>query len=176
MMRHNFRLASNTGTIARKPTYAGGEDFKEESDRLVQDYPSRSYRDDKTPLCWLLSQPTPKPNMLIADASFLDGHILVCTYLPNLFRFVCTLRSANLALKELKPIVVLCPNQLSDHDYESLSRFPQLFFMIGDPRVRRDLELACIEMADKVVITNMSQGSRDAGAAGNDDFFDNSAM
>ena len=130
-------------------------------------------------MCLLLSQPLDNVSQaILEDAKSLKHHILVCTRAYDLFRFICTLRSSHLSQVEVRDIVILCPTYPTEEEFKRLRMFPKLFFIIGDPQYRMDLERAGIVGADKVVIVNMYRrvdGAFDySGPA--DDFADSSAM
>lgn len=56
------------------------------------------------------------------------GHILICSPNYDIFRLICTLRSAH--LKQLQDVVVLCSRQPNVHEFRVLKCFPRLYFLI----------------------------------------------
>nr|KAJ3416644.1 potassium channel, sub T, member 2 [Polyrhizophydium stewartii] len=177
MMQHSFSMAIH-GSLARRPSAEdlANTPFQDSlmAEIYVKGYPTSINHDDWTPLCWLLAEPQCLEQVAIADAGFLQSHILVCTYTYTIFRFVCTLRSANLTAKELKPIVFLCPRLPTDEEFELLARFPQLYFVVGDATVQRDLERGNVHGSGKVVIINMQRSTSSSSSM--DDFSDSSAI
>ncbi|KAF9585452.1 hypothetical protein BGW38_002343 [Lunasporangiospora selenospora] len=76
-----------------------------------------------------------------------QGHVLVCSPNYDIFRLVCTLRSAH--LKKLQDIVILCSRQPNPQEFKLLKCFPRLYFLIGDCLSRDDLERAAITKSSK---------------------------
>ncbi|KAF9355445.1 potassium channel, sub T, member 1 [Mortierella sp. NVP85] len=76
------------------------------------------------PLCHLLFNPPDSVKTLVRDdLSSLKDHIVVCADVgEDLYRFISTLRLAQIAREDLKTIVVLCPDPLVEHASESSLR------------------------------------------------------
>lgn len=64
----------------------------------------------------------------IPSFSEIGGHVLICSPNYDIFRLICTLRSAH--LKQFLDIVVLCPRQPNDQEFKVLKCFPRLYFII----------------------------------------------
>lgn len=56
------------------------------------------------------------------------GHILICSPNYDIFRLICTLRSAH--LKQVQDVVVLCSRQPNVQEFRVLRCFPRLYFLI----------------------------------------------
>lgn len=56
------------------------------------------------------------------------GHILICSPNFDIFRLICTLRSAH--LKQLQDVVVLSPRQPNPQEFKNLKCFPRLYFLV----------------------------------------------
>lgn len=56
------------------------------------------------------------------------GHILICSPNFDIFRLICTLRSAH--LKQVQDVVILSPRQPNPQEFKTLKCFPRLFFLI----------------------------------------------
>ncbi|KAG0019871.1 hypothetical protein BGZ80_005158 [Entomortierella chlamydospora] len=97
------------------------------------------------------------------------GHILVCSPNYDIFRLVCTLRSAH--LKQLQDIVVLCSRQPNANEFKVLRSFPRLYFLIGDCLSRDDLERGAITKSSKYLFMRHPEN---AGVDGS--FFDSAAV
>ncbi|KAJ3330214.1 hypothetical protein HDU76_006197 [Blyttiomyces sp. JEL0837] len=124
--------------------------------------PVFAYLDSKIPLCHLLDQKADRDSVTLSSAKEMSGHVLVCTGNFEVFKFVCAMRASHLT-EELRPIVFLCTRLPNDEEFETLAYFPQVYFVVGDPRRKRDLIRGGISGSLKVVITNM-------GTATNDEF------
>lgn len=119
------------------------------------------------PLCRLLKTPVQQlEDILISDAANMRKHILcvmfihtgredlsehlsnfiprICTGNHELFRLICTLRSAHLIEDEFRTVLLLCPNTPTQEQFQRLCEFPDIYFMIGDPRKKSDLYRAGI--------------------------------
>ncbi|KAH6564138.1 hypothetical protein BASA50_006828 [Batrachochytrium salamandrivorans] len=177
--RHTLYNSSHMNSLTRRPTVDDTPDTPFQDGLMksmfTQGRPSSAYRDDKVPLCWLLPTPQDLTDVVLVNGHSLISHILVCTYNFDLFRFVCTLRSANLTARELKPILVLCPSLPTEDEFSVYARFPQMFFVVGDASLQKDLERGNVHGAGKVVIVNMQRAPSD-GNVGIDDFMDSSSI
>ncbi|KAK3810618.1 MAG: calcium-activated BK potassium channel alpha subunit-domain-containing protein [Linnemannia elongata] len=56
------------------------------------------------------------------------GHILICSPNFDIFRLICTLRSAH--LKQLQDVVILSPRQPNPQEFKNLKCFPRLYFLV----------------------------------------------
>lgn len=56
------------------------------------------------------------------------GHILICSPNFDIFRLICTLRSAH--LKHIQDVVILSPRQPNSQEFKNLKCFPRLYFLI----------------------------------------------
>ena len=56
------------------------------------------------------------------------GHILICSPNFDIFRLICTLRSAH--LKQLQDVVILAPRPPNPQEFKNLRCFPRLFFLV----------------------------------------------
>ncbi|KAJ3414468.1 potassium channel, sub T, member 2 [Chytridiales sp. JEL 0842] len=126
---------------------------------------------DKSPDC---EKSPNKAKLRMADcilksANDMVGHLLVCTGDYNVFKFLCSMRASHRLSDEYYPIVLLCTVPPTDEEFEYLNRFPDIYFVIGDPRFKRDLLRAGLNGAEKVLIMNLT--GRDT-----DDFSDSGAL
>ncbi|KAF9965716.1 hypothetical protein BGZ70_004266 [Mortierella alpina] len=97
------------------------------------------------------------------------AHILICSPNYDIFRLICTLRSAH--LKQLQDIVVLCSRLPTDTEFKVLKSFPRLYFLIGDCLSRDDLERGAITRSSKYLFLRHPEN---AGVDGS--FFDSVAV
>ncbi|KAI9143121.1 calcium-activated BK potassium channel alpha subunit-domain-containing protein [Paraphysoderma sedebokerense] len=123
--------------------------------------PEAPFAECKVPLCHVLDTPATLEDCIIQNASHLYRHIIACTQNYNVFRIVCTLRIAHLKPDEIRPIVFLRTVLPTEEEFEPLKTFPHVYFMLGNPRSRRDLIRANIGAADKVFITPDDTGASD---------------
>ncbi|KAI9353256.1 hypothetical protein DFJ73DRAFT_828825 [Zopfochytrium polystomum] len=112
------------------------------------------------------TQPVTLVEAVVKSRANLIGHIVVCTGNYHVFKFVCTLRAAQLTEEDFRPIVFLCVRAPSEEEFHYFSVFPAIYFVVGDPMNKRDLHRAGIEGAHKVIIMNMSSGTADDFADG----------
>lgn len=77
-------------------------------------------------------------------------HIIVCGIHSSLYYFILPLRAKYLLYH--KPIVILNPEPPSSEVWESINRFPKIWFIKGNPKLVEDLYRANIGYADKAVI------------------------
>ncbi|KAG0200160.1 hypothetical protein BGX28_006691 [Mortierella sp. GBA30] len=97
------------------------------------------------------------------------AHILICSPNYDIFRLVCTLRSAH--LRQLHDIVILCSRQPTRQEFKTLKTFPRLYFLIGDCLSRDDLERGAITKSSKYLFLRHPEN---AGVDGS--FFDSAAV
>lgn len=117
---------------------------------------------DTTPYCYLLKQPVTLRELTIESTEDMSGHILVCMHhkVSNIFKFIYNLRqvitkkekcfadaeknrSPQLQPYELKDIVFLCTSLPHKKTFESISRFPKVYFMLVGKVVR--IGVVCID-------------------------------
>ncbi|KAJ8329775.1 hypothetical protein QVD99_004219 [Batrachochytrium dendrobatidis] len=90
----------------------------------------------------------------------LTGHLLLCSlaesFPKNLAYFVAPFRH-----KDHKcPIVLLCSGPPSDEEWEILSAFRNIYYIVGTPLLRKDLRKALVQHASRaIVLVNPSQQS-----------------
>lgn len=77
-------------------------------------------------------------------------HIIVCGLHPSFYYFILPLRARYLHFH--KSIVILNPEPPSNEVWESINRFPNLFYIKGCPKNQEDLYRANIGYADKAII------------------------
>ncbi|KAF9196933.1 potassium channel, sub T, member 2 [Haplosporangium sp. Z 11] len=154
------------------------------------------------PLCHLLFMPPDSIKPLIKDdLSSLKNHIVVCANPgENLYRFLATLRLAQISRDDLKTIVVLTKNplgaftsessihgkaadqkefegdkgegeQYSEGNWDAILSFPRVFWVAGNCRNQRDLVRAGILGASSIVIMAHSAEGLDR-----DEFADSTAI
>ncbi|ORZ37521.1 hypothetical protein BCR44DRAFT_1034523 [Catenaria anguillulae PL171] len=87
-----------------------------------------------------------------AEQFVMEDHIVVVTERWQLFRFLCTLRSAHIPVEDLRPILFFSSELPSMDDFQYLAAFPMIRYLRGNPRRRRDLIRANIHMADRILI------------------------
>ena len=118
----------------------------------VHDVPYRPFTTSKRPVCHLLKDPLPLKDRVLENADKLQNHILIIPKDHQLGVFLIVMRSAILQKSEFFDIVVLCKRLPTAEEYKLLERFPRIFFIKGNPRKMRDLELAGALTCSRVVI------------------------
>ncbi|GAA5796488.1 hypothetical protein HPULCUR_001860 [Helicostylum pulchrum] len=110
---------------------------------------------DTSPVCYLLDKPAIRKELILESTEFMSGHILVCMHhkVSNIFKFIYNLRSPQLRPNELQDIVFLCSSLPTDgKTFDSISRFPKVYFMEGDCQHPEDLIKAGVMRAKQVVV------------------------
>ena len=77
-------------------------------------------------------------------------HIILCGMVHNLSNFVMPLRSKY--LKKYPTIVILHDQEPTEKQWNSISYFPEIYFVNGTALSRKDLKRANIMQASKVVV------------------------
>ena len=90
-------------------------------------------------------------NQGIRERNDIKNHIVICGMHPELIQFILPLRSKYLPIKLLKWIVILTPN-LPQEIHDTLSKFPKIIFIQGDPLSADNLMRANIMTADIAII------------------------
>ena len=87
----------------------------------------------------------------IKDRNDIKNHIIICGMHQELIHFILPLRNKYLPEKLLKWIVILAPS-LPQEIHDSLSKFPKVIFIQGDPLYQENLFRANVITADIAVI------------------------
>ena len=87
----------------------------------------------------------------IKDRTDIKNHIIICGMHQELIHFILPLRNKYLPEKLLKWIVILAPS-LPQEIHDSLSKFPKVIFIQGDPLYPENLFRANVSTADIAVI------------------------
>ena len=87
----------------------------------------------------------------IKDRNDIKNHIIICGMHHELIHFILPLRNKYLPEKLLKWIVILAPS-LPQEIHDSLSKFPKVIFIQGDPLYPENLFRANVTSADIAVI------------------------
>ena len=87
----------------------------------------------------------------IKDRTDIKNHIIICGMHHELIHFILPLRNKYLPEKLLKWIVILAPS-LPQEIHDSLSKFPKVIFIQGDPLYPENLFRANVATADIAVI------------------------
>ena len=146
------------------------EDFFAGIDDSVQIGKPQGAFDGEVPLCHLLKTPTTIDDAVRQDFTELTKHVLVLTDTFDWFKFVCTMRSAQITRHDFRTIVFLASRAPNESEFQYFRIFPKVYFMKGDYRSKRDLTRAGIYGADKVVVVP------GVGFARDDDMVDSKAI
>ena len=87
----------------------------------------------------------------IRDRNDIQHHVIICGIHPEIIHFILPLRAKYLTVNMLKWIVILAPI-LPQEIYDTLSIFPKIIFIQGDPLHPENLFRANITTADIAVI------------------------
>ena len=90
-------------------------------------------------------------NQGLDEHTDIKNHIVICGMHPELIQFLLPLRSKNLPIKLLKWIVILTPN-IPQEIHDTLSKFPKIIYIQGDPLYADNLMRANIITADIAII------------------------
>ncbi|KAJ3182035.1 potassium channel, sub T, member 2 [Geranomyces variabilis] len=123
--------------------------------------PHSSIPEDQPPFCRLLKTPlTNRHQCILDDATHLRDHTLVCAGEQPLFRFMCTLRSAAIPTRDMRTILILGADEPTDEEFHStLAVFPEVKYMVGDCRRKRDMLRAGVEHAHTVLIMSKPENA-----------------
>ena len=103
--------------------------------------------------CYTTPKPVPLKSVTfpsLENSQLATKHIIVCGMVSSLTYFVIPLRAK--ILKEIQPIVILHTEVPTDVQWNSISMFPQIYFVKGSALNLSDLSQANIKQAKKVVI------------------------
>eukprot|EP01022_Parablepharisma_sp_SALTPOND_P033410 TRINITY_DN88679_c0_g1_i1.p2 TRINITY_DN88679_c0_g1~~TRINITY_DN88679_c0_g1_i1.p2 ORF type:complete len:507 (-),score=57.99 TRINITY_DN88679_c0_g1_i1:17-1537(-) len=103
--------------------------------------------------CYTTPKPVPLKSVTfpsLENSQLAAKHIIVCGMVSSLTYLVIPLRAK--ILKDLQPIVILHTEEPTDGQWNSISMFPQIYFVKGSALNLADLSRANIKQAKKVVI------------------------
>lgn len=80
----------------------------------------------------------------------MTNHVIVCGLHPSIYYFILPLRARY--LESQTSIVILNPDPPANEVWESINRFPSIYYIKGSPTNQEDLYRANIGYADKAVI------------------------
>ncbi|KAJ3120311.1 hypothetical protein HK100_012850 [Physocladia obscura] len=120
---------------------------------FILGYPVAPYQDSTIPQCKLLAQMSNLDDLVVQSASDWIGHVLVCTGSFDLFKFVCGMRSSHLEFHYR--ILFLANRKPTPTEFETLSMFPEISYIVGDPRSKKVLLNAGLRGCTKVAVVNM---------------------
>ncbi|KAJ3147652.1 potassium channel, sub T, member 2 [Geranomyces variabilis] len=148
-MRRPQFSASTTDDLGHAFPTAGCNEF-------IVGTPKSQIADFKVALCRLLKEPLMHiSDMMLTDATTMTNHILIISGNLNVFRLICTLRSAHLTQKEFRSCLLLCPRDPTEEEFTALAQFPSVFILVGDPRNKNTLLRAGVVGAARVLIVNL---------------------
>ncbi|KAJ3371623.1 tripeptidyl-peptidase II Tpp2 [Kappamyces sp. JEL0680] len=104
------------------------------------------------PLCTLLAKSASMDLRTISSARDLEDHVVVCCKDLDIEALLATLRSSHWGFTA--PVIVLCPQEMSDEHFQRFQFLPSIYFMRGSPENTSDLDSAGVRTASKVVILN----------------------
>ncbi|XP_055336126.1 calcium-activated potassium channel slowpoke-like isoform X3 [Paramacrobiotus metropolitanus] len=117
--------------------------------------PSRSFQEAKA---------AADPKSKLAIQTGYSGHIVICVFAkPNaspldLSELVMPLRSGDIPFEHLKEIVLLGNTVYLEKEWNTLSNFPKITVVRGNPLERTDLEMVSINECDTCVVIQSKSG------------------
>ena len=130
------------------------EEILEESQESSS-VPDLPFFDYYIPNCKIAQE---RKNLIIRDVREvpgLEGHVIICSYTPRLFKYVCMLRTNK--LRNWDKLVIVTKEAPTDQDIEILSQFHDVWIIVGDPRQKRILLKAGLFTSIKVAILKLDQ-------------------
>eukprot|EP00835_Amoeboradix_gromovi_P002574 NODE_149_length_17312_cov_0.399349.p1 type:complete len:944 gc:universal NODE_149_length_17312_cov_0.399349:391-3222(+) len=132
-------------------------EFPVVSDEYVHAVPFREFSSSKRTVCHLLKNACSMENRTLMNAKHLSNHILIIPADYNIGAFMTVMRSAILQKSEFFDVLILFNRYPTEDEYKLLSRFPRLYFIVGNPRNMNDLETAGALSCSRVVIFTQSE-------------------
>ncbi|KAJ3036872.1 hypothetical protein HK097_003685 [Rhizophlyctis rosea] len=171
-----IELSNSEFNMNDTKTFTDRSGFPPIGDGILQiGQPDPPYVDARVPLCRLLQYPAVNIRASqVTDASHMKGHLLIATGCYNVFRLLCTLRSVHVSEDDFKPILFMCEREPTEEEFCGMAPFPMVYWILGNPRKKRDLLRAGVEGAEKVVVLDIPSG-RDGGVE-QGDFADSGAI
>ena len=109
--------------------------------------------------CWqLIDKAESLDNFVISDGNGFRDHIVLCTFGYDIVHFLCTARLRHLNPTEIRPILILASELPTPSEFENLSSFPEVYYMVGNPYDIKSLIKANIIKAHKIVLLGLSDG------------------
>ncbi|ORY33197.1 hypothetical protein BCR33DRAFT_520637 [Rhizoclosmatium globosum] len=149
LQRHSIslpRLKSTLKPISHR--LASIADFGESC--IVMDIPEAPYEVSNVPQCRLRVLPPSFEEQIVESASDWSGHLLICTGDYDVFKFVCGLRAAH--LEKHHKILFLAARAPTKAEYSTLSVFPDIHYMVGDPSQKKVLLSAGLRGCHRVIL------------------------
>jgi len=94
----------------------------------------------------------PLERAVVESVEFLRGHVLVCGCPSSIAIFVNTLRPLHIPLEEIMPIVFLHETPPAADVWAEVSRYPQVYIILGSPLETRDLVRAGVLTLSRAII------------------------
>jgi hypothetical protein len=115
------------------------------------------------PFSWILNEPAATIEEIERhDFSCMKNHIIVCCASFRLQRFLCAVRTPHLKADKLKPVIIIASEKPTDSEFKSLSSFPEIYFLQGDPCSIESLERANLLESSVIVLLDLSRNWDDA--------------
>lgn len=130
-----------------------------ESKTIYIDIPPPPFLGARTHYCYMTKiRKTLSESVYERVDNFMKKHILVLVECySDLFRFIATIRSANLPAGISKEIVLFNSFLPKEEEWNKLNLFPDIYIVIGDYRIEMDLERAGLNQAEKIIILSRSK-------------------
>jgi hypothetical protein len=110
----------------------------------------------RVPKCILCQKPAILSEITVSNASGLQHFILLITDHYEILRFLITLRHSSLNPNEFRQVLIFAPRPPTELEFSKISRFPEVYIKLGSPRDSKDLEMAGMFLAERVVIMSLS--------------------
>lgn len=119
----------------------------------VEDYPGNHRL---VPKCILRPASAKLDEITVQDAKGLQHFIFLITDHYEVLRFLTTLRHSSLNHSEFRQVLIFAPRLPSEVEFSKISRFPEVYIFVGDARNSKDIELAGMYFAERIVIMSLS--------------------
>lgn len=100
----------------------------------------------------VVTESVPLERAVVESVEFLRGHVLVCGCPSSIAIFVNTLRPLHITLEEIMPIVFLHETPPAADVWAEVSRYPQVYIILGSPLETRDLVRAGVLTLSRAII------------------------
>lgn len=91
-------------------------------------------------------------NCFVRDAKNMNHHIIVFTSDWNVFRFLKAVKGDHVPIELIRPVLFVSKSYPSKKEFEAICKFPEIYFMIGNPHDEECLTMAGISRAARVVL------------------------
>jgi hypothetical protein len=118
----------------------------------------------------VVTESRPLESAVVESVEFLQGHVLVCGCPSSIAIFVNTLRPLHIPVEKIMPIVFLHETPPAADVWAEVSRYPQVYIILGSPLETKDLVRAGVLTLSRAIImrapNNATLSAVDSGSEG----------